>query len=124
MRQYVLVVLSLLFFANPVLADQRRDGTTAKVSSERTTTVSWYNHGTKTANGEKYNPHALTVAHKSLPFGTIVKFTNPDNNHTVYARVNDRGPYIRGREFDLSMKCAQLLGFKDKGVMKLKVQIL
>jgi rare lipoprotein A len=130
MRQYVLVVLLTLFLpfnaaANSYSIHQNeRNGTTAKVGVERTTTASWYKQGIKTASGERYNPNDLTVAHKTLPFGTIVKFTNPKNNKVVYARVNDRGPYIKGREFDLSMKCAILLDFKNEGVVKLKVKVI
>ena len=131
MRQYVLVVLLLLALPFGTaqagfypIGQKEKGGTTAKVVVERTTTASWYKQGTKTANGEKYNPNDLTVAHKTLPFGTIVKFTNPQNNKVVYARVNDRGPYIKGREFDLSLKCATILDFKDQGVVKLKVKVI
>lgn len=86
--------------------------------------ASWYRHGTVTANGERYNPNGLTVAHKTLPFNTLVRFTNPENGNVVVARVNDRGPYIRGREFDLSMRTAQLLGFLDRGVVNLVIEII
>jgi len=86
--------------------------------------ASWYRHGRVTANGEQYNPMGLTVAHRSLPFGTIVRFTNPDNGRSVIARVNDRGPYIRGREFDLSLGSARALGFERTGIMVLRVEIM
>lgn len=86
--------------------------------------TSWYRHGTITANGERYNPMGLTVAHRTLPFNTMVKFTNPSNGNTVVVRVNDRGPMIRGREFDLSMRAAQLLGMIDRGVVNLVVEII
>lgn len=86
--------------------------------------ASWYRHGRVTANGEQYNPLGLTVAHRSLPFGTIVRFTNPDNGRSVIARVNDRGPYIRGREFDLSLGSARALGFEQTGIMVLRVEIM
>lgn len=86
--------------------------------------ASWYRHGRVTANGESYNPMGLTVAHRSLPFGTIVRFTNPDNGRSVIVRVNDRGPYIRGREFDLSLGSARALGFEHTGIMVLRVEIM
>lgn len=86
--------------------------------------ASWYRHGRVTANGEQYNPLGLTVAHRFLPFGTIVRFTNPDNGQSVTVRVNDRGPYIRGREFDLSLGSARALGFESRGVMVLRVEIM
>lgn len=86
--------------------------------------ASWYKHGRVTANGERYNPMGHTVAHRSLPFGTIVRFTNPETGQSVVARVNDRGPYIKGREFDLSLGSARALGMEQKGVMVLKIEIL
>ena len=131
MRQLVLVVLSLIILGiNPARAElgrpeqKRVNGTTAKVVVERKTTASWYNHGSKTASGERFNPRYLTVAHKTLPFGTIVQLTNPKTNRTIIARVNDRGPYIKGREFDVSEKCAELLNMKSKGVVVLLVKVI
>ena len=85
--------------------------------------VSWYKHGKVTANGEKFNPNNLTVAHKTYSFGTIIRFTNLETKQVVIARVNDRGPYIRGREFDVSLKCAIYLGITKIGVHRLKVEI-
>ena len=85
--------------------------------------ASWYKHGRVTANGERYNPLELTVAHRSLPFGTIVRFTNPENGKSVTVRVNDRGPYIHGREFDLSLGSARVLDMERKGVALLLVEI-
>ena len=86
--------------------------------------ASWYKHGKVTANGERFDPNGLTVAHRSLPFNTMIRLTNPSTEQTVVVRVNDRGPYIRGREFDLSMRSAQLLGFQDRGVVRLNVEII
>jgi rare lipoprotein A len=85
--------------------------------------VSWYKHGRVTANGERFNPNGLTVAHKSLPFGTKVRFTNPNTGSSVVLRVNDRGPFIKGRQFDLTLRAAKILGFVDEGVSKLNVEI-
>lgn len=86
--------------------------------------ASWYRHGKVTANGERFDPNGLTVAHRSLPFNTMVRLTNPSTEQTVIVRVNDRGPYIRSREFDLSLRSAQLLGFQDRGVARLNVEII
>lgn len=80
---------------------------------EQTGTASWYGnkfHGRRTANGERYNMHAYTAAHKSLPFGTILRVTNLDNDKSVLVRVNDRGPYVRGRIIDLSRAAAEEIG--------------
>lgn len=87
-------------------------------------TASWYRHGRVTANGERFDPNGLTVAHKRLPFNTMIRFTNPENGLSIIARVNDRGPYIRGRDFDLSSRSAQLLGFYEKGVVRLDMEII
>lgn len=86
--------------------------------------ASWYRHGRITANGERFDPNGLTVAHKSLPFGTLVRFINPENGLSIIARVNDRGPFIRNRSFDLSFRSAQLLGFHEKGVVRLEYHIV
>ena len=87
-------------------------------------TASWYRHGKITANGERFDPNGLTVAHKRLPFNTMIRFTNPENGLSIIARVNDRGPYIRGRHFDLSARSAQLLGFYERGVARLNMEII
>ena len=87
--------------------------------------ASWYGprfHGRKTANGEIYDQMALTAAHKSLPFGTRLKLINPVNHKSIIVRVNDRGPYIPGRQIDLSKRAAMELGTFNKGVVKLKVE--
>ena len=87
--------------------------------------ASWYGprfHGKLTANGEIYNQMALTAAHKTLPFGTILKVTNLRNGKSVIIRINDRGPYIDGRDLDLSKGTAQALGMVNRGVIRVKVQ--
>nr|WP_238193251.1 septal ring lytic transglycosylase RlpA family protein [Methylobacterium frigidaeris] len=75
--------------------------------------ASWYGpgfHGRKTANGERFNTHALTAAHRSLPFGTQVRVTNSTNGRSVVVRINDRGPYVGGRVIDLSNAAARAIG--------------
>ncbi len=90
--------------------------------------ASWYGamfHGRKMANGQifdMYNEHI--VAHKTLPFGTRLEIINPQNNTVLYAVVEDRGPYIQGRDFDLSYAGAEKLGITEKGVEKLKIRII
>lgn len=88
---------------------------------------SWYGkkfHGRKTASGEKYNMYALTAAHKTLPFNTMVEVTNLSNNRKIIVRINDRGPYAKGRIIDLSYLAAKKLGYANKGVAKLKLKVL
>lgn len=67
--------------------------------------------GGRTANGEHVSPHALTAAHKTLPFGTRVRVTNKRNGRSVVVRINDRGPFVRGRIIDLTPAGAHALGF-------------
>lgn len=77
--------------------------------------ASWYALHSKTASGERMNPAAMTAAHRSLPFGTRIKVTNKNNGKSVVVRINDRGPFIRGRVLDLSRGAARELGFVKKG---------
>ena len=67
--------------------------------------------GGKTASGERANPQALTAAHRSLPFGTRVRVTNKRNGRSVLVRINDRGPFVKGRVIDLTPAGAKVLGF-------------
>ena len=90
-------------------------------------TTSWYGEkfaGRQTANGEIFDPNLLTAAHKTLPFGTRLELTNPETKQSVVVRVNDRGPFIKGRHLDVSRAAAEALGFKDNGVAKLRVKEL
>jgi len=81
-------------------------------------------HGRKTASGEIYDMHALTAAHRSLPFGTMVKVTNLDNGKSVVVRINDRGPWVRGRILDLSYAAAQRLEMIGSGTARVRVDVL
>jgi len=87
--------------------------------------ASWYGpkfHGRVTANGEIYDQMAFTAAHKSLRFGTLLKLTNKKNGKSVIVRINDRGPYIPGRQLDVSKAVAMELGMIQKGVARLEVE--
>lgn len=89
--------------------------------------ASWYGpgfHGRQTANGEIYDQYELTAAHKSLKFGTLLRLTNPENKKSIIVRINDRGPYIEGRDIDLSYASAKALGIIKPGVKKLKVELV
>ena len=81
-------------------------------------------HGKRTSNGEIFNMNDLTCAHKSLPFNTILKVTNLSNGKSVQVRVNDRGPFVAGREIDLSKAAAKKLGMINSGTAKVKIQIV
>jgi len=94
---------------------------------DETGIASWYGpdfHGLRTANGELYDMNQVTAAHKTLPLPSLVKVTNLDNGRQIVVRVNDRGPYARGRIIDMSRRSAQLLGFEKVGTAKVRVQIM
>lgn len=81
-------------------------------------------HGRPTANGDTFDMNKMTCAHKTLPFNTMLRVTNEDNGKSVVVRVNDRGPFIKGRDLDLSKGAAEIIGLIPYGVKKLKVEIL
>lgn len=90
-------------------------------------TISYYAeafHGKKTSNGETFNMNAFTCAHKTLPFNTILKITNLNNGKTVQVRVNDRGPFVVGREADMSKAAAIQLGMIGTGTCKARIEIV
>lgn len=92
-----------------------------------TGTASWYGrkfHGRKTANGEIYNMHALTAAHRTLPMNTWLLVTNLTNNKTVTVRINDRGPFARGRILDLSYAAAKQIRMVEPGTARVKITAL
>lgn len=81
-------------------------------------------HGNLTASGEPYDRNALTAAHKTLPFGTKVRVTNRANGKSVVLRINDRGPFVRGRIIDVSRRAAELLDFVREGVVEVRVEVI
>ena len=83
---------------------------------------SYYWQGKQTANGERYNPEGLTAAHKTLPFGTKLRVTY--HGKSVVVRVNDRGPFIKGRQLDLSRGAARQLAMMSAGVATVQVQVI
>lgn len=89
--------------------------------------ASWYGqdfHGLSTANGERYNMETLTAAHRTLPLPSAVRVTNLENGRSIVLRVNDRGPFARGRIIDVSRRAAELLGFQNQGTAKVRVDIM
>ncbi|MGI9423954.1 MAG: septal ring lytic transglycosylase RlpA family protein [Hyphomicrobiaceae bacterium] len=86
--------------------------------------ASYYWQPQRVAAGGWFNPNALTAAHKSLPFGTRVRVTNMRNGRSVVVRINDRGPYIRGRIIDLSRRAATVVGMRRAGVVPVRVTVL
>ncbi|MDB2389896.1 septal ring lytic transglycosylase RlpA family protein [Alphaproteobacteria bacterium] len=88
---------------------------------------SWYGDefaGKLTANGEIFDPTKVTAAHKTLPMPSVVRVTNLDNGKSLVVRINDRGPFVAGRIIDLSRASARLIGYKDNGLARVRVQVL
>jgi rare lipoprotein A len=90
-------------------------GASASSAAAQCGRASWYALHSRTASGERMNPSALTAAHRTLPFGTKLKVTNKNNGRSVVVRINDRGPFIKGRVLDLSRGAASQLGFIGSG---------
>lgn len=89
--------------------------------------ASWYGpgfHGKKTANGEIFNKGELTAAHRTLQMPSLIRVTNLENGRSLVVRVNDRGPFSRGRVLDLSERAAELLAFKNQGTARVKIDVL
>jgi rare lipoprotein A len=108
------VACSALLLAGPVEA--------GKIKQEGM--ASWYKMGTRTANGERYDPMGITAAHPSLPFNTKVRVTNPYSGDSVVVRINDRGPFTGGRIIDLSQGAAQKINLVRAGIAQVKIEVL
>lgn len=94
---------------------------TGAVAKDQCGSASWYGpgfHGKKTASGQKFNQNAMTAAHKTLPFGTVVKVTNQKTGKSIKVTITDRGPFHKGRILDLSAAAAASLGTKQAGTGK------
>ena len=83
--------------------------------------ATWYKAGKRTANGEKFDPHGMTAAHKKLPFNTMVRVINPANGKSILVRINDRGPFIKGRDLDLAMGAAKSIEMKNTSKLIMEI---
>ena len=117
----LLTLLITLIFTTNVMAKTKvnQHATRGKASY-----YAGFHHGKKTANGERFNMHALTAAHRTLPLGSKIKVTNLNNGKEVVVRVNDRGPYARGRVLDVSLGASKKLDMIKTGTAKVSIQIL
>jgi rare lipoprotein A len=100
---------------------------TVRLKGSKAMTASWYgpeHHNKVTASGERFDMNKNTLAHKTLPLGTKVRLVNPENGRVAEGVVNDRGPFIKNRQVDVSYALAKQLGFVKKGVTKLNVEII
>lgn len=97
------------------------------LSYDETGIGSWYGDefaGRLTANGEIFDPNKVTAAHKTLPMPSVVRVTNLENGKSLVVRINDRGPFVAGRIIDLSREAARLIGYRDSGIARVRVQVL
>ena len=99
----------------------------APLGWSETGVASWYGipyDGRRTASGEIFDMHALTAAHRTLPFNTWIEVTNLDNGKRVEVRINDRGPFVDGRIVDLSMGAADEIGMVRAGLAKVRLKVI
>ena len=139
MSRYLLLVMCILFSDctnSPRYGNSSGTGKKSKTRNLKTTkhipkvitgVSSYYGtdfHGKLTANGEVYDMYGLTAAHKTLPLNTTVRVTNLANNKSLILRINDRGPYIKGRILDCSYGAAKKLDFLLQGTTKVRIEII
>ena len=118
MKKFLLIAALVLTLITPAFADYvYKSSAVASYYADKF-------HGRKTSNGEIFNMYALTAAHKTLPFNTKVKVTNLSNGKSVIVRINDRGPFVKGREIDLSKAAASKLDMIKSGTAKVKLTII
>jgi rare lipoprotein A len=110
--------------AAPKPTATKKAAPTSNVVDSGSCGASFYDEGQMTANGETFNPNALTAAHKTLPFNTRVRVTNPANGKSVTVRINDRGPYIDGRCIDLSRAAFEAIASVDLGELTVTYEVL
>lgn len=111
MKRFVISVLAVLALATP--AHALNSGW-----------ASYYKSGRLTANGEHFKPMGLTAAHRKLPFGTVLRVTCLNTGKSVLVRVNDRGPFVRGRILDLSLGAAKQIGLTHSGIAKISFVVV
>ena len=116
MKYFYLSFCLLFFYSKPSLAQKTQKGVASFYADKF--------NGRLTANGERFSNNAMTAAHLTLKFNTMVRVTNLANNKSVVLRINDRGPYVKGRIIDLSKKAAKLLDYVDVGLANVKIEIL
>lgn len=117
MKRLIVSVALLLMVSSMVMANEPRMVWEKGIAS-------WYGepyHGRRAADGSIYNMWELTAAHRTLPFGTMVVVWNLENNRSVTVKITDRGPFVKGRIIDVSRKAADILGFTQKGIVRVRI---
>jgi rare lipoprotein A len=123
MRRAV-VVVALALAACHHASQPKRTSTATGTPGVQRGLASWYGESQMTASGERFDKHAMTAAHRSLPLGTHVRVTNQRNGRAVTVRINDRGPYAGGRIIDLSEAAARQLHMIEAGVVPVTVEVI
>ncbi|PWS26815.1 septal ring lytic transglycosylase RlpA family lipoprotein [Pedobacter yonginense] len=121
MKYFLLLSFSLLFLQSNA---QKSDVSNEPDSVKKSVLATYYNRkfeGRRTTSGAKYRAKKFTAAHRSLPFGTKVTVTNPDNGKSVVVKVNDRGPFVKRLAIDLSESAAKQIGIYRKGIARVKL---
>ena len=118
MKAFVIAAAACAAFTAPVAIDG------AAHAQSWTGKASFYSHGSRTASGARFNPGALTAAHRTLPFGSRLRVTNLANHRSVLVTVNDRGPFTGGRILDLSAGAASVIGMRQSGVAQVRIERL
>ena len=123
MRRFMVMALPLLL-AIPVAAQEQNADDSTEIGSGM---ASYYGDelaGNRTASGERFDPDQMTGAHRSLPFGSMVRVTNVANGDSVVVRINDRGPFSRGRVIDISHAAAREIGMHRSGTARVRLALL
>lgn len=127
-RKYITIASCLLFASCAMTKEANATPTKKETPAEQHGRASWYsirtNGGTKTASGKTLSDHALTAAHKTLPMGTKVRVTNKNNGKSEIVTITDRGPYIHGRIIDVTIGTAKRLGFAERGIAPVKIEVI
>ncbi len=118
MKAFTFAAVAIAAFTAPVAIDG------AAHAQSWTGKASFYSHGSRTASGARFNPGAMTAAHRTLPFGSRLRVTNLANQRSVLVTVNDRGPFIGGRILDLSAGAATVIGMRQSGVAVVHIERL
>jgi rare lipoprotein A len=118
MRSALKSLLAVLVAVSPLTADAHASASSKADTrvSEKCGHASWYALTSRTASGERMNPKLLTAAHRTYKFGTMLRVVNKNNGKSVIVRVNDRGPFVRGRMIDISRAAAEQIGLRNAGV--------
>jgi rare lipoprotein A len=118
------LTLSLLLAAGCATAPMRPGPATTGVEVGVASYYAGEHHHRRTAQGGRFDPHELTAAHRTLPFGTHVRVTNLDNGHSTVVTITDRGPFRRGRIIDVSKRAARVLGFVREGTARVRLEVV